>query len=455
MRIFIEFAFFDIIGGYKTQNVKSVGFTADEPCELFRRGERIGHLHMGKKNIIIGQSGGPTSAINATLAGVVRQAMRSEEIGEVYGILHGIEGLLQHRIIDFRASMKSSQDFLRLAATPSAALGSCRYKLPAFPHKAYDDILDIFVKYEIDTFFYLGGNDSMDTVKTLSEFFKSKGKDIKCIGIPKTIDNDLPCTDHTPGFGSAAKYVATSIGEIDRDGRSYDKFTVVLVEIMGRNAGWLTASSILARDIPGCDAPHFIYVPEVAFDPQDFLHKVNEFSKRETQLVVAVSEGIKLANGEYICVAGAGKDSFGHVQLSGAGKYLEELIKDHYGHKVRTIEMSLLQRSAAHCASKTDIDESLRIGEEGVKAALEGETGIMMAFERVSQDPYLVDIRKIPIEKCANVEKMVPLEWIIDGCNISDEILPYLRPLIMGTADYFEKDGLPNFFSLNRDLVVK
>jgi len=408
-----------------------------------------------KRNIIVGQSGGPTTAINATLAGVVRQAMRSEEIGEVYGALHGIEGLLQRRIIDFRASMKTAEDFARLAATPSAALGSCRYKLPPAPHEAYGEILKIFQEYEIGIFFYIGGNDSMDTVKALSEYFKSQGADILCVGVPKTIDNDLPCTDHTPGFASAAKYVATSIAEIDRDGRSYDKFTVVVVEVMGRNAGWLTAASVLARDTVGCDAPHLVYLPEVAFDPEDCLKKVEEFSKKGTQMVIAVSEGIKLANGEYVSAAGAAKDAFGHVQLSGAGKYLEDLIKDKLGCKVRTIELSLLQRAAAHCASATDIEESLRIGEAGVKAALAGETGIMMAFDRVSQNPYLTEITKVPIEHCANLEKTVPLEWIIDGSDISEEILPYLRPLVVGKAPYFEVDGLPSFMNLDKTLVKR
>lgn len=410
---------------------------------------------MKKKNIIVGQSGGPTTAINATLAGVVRQAMRSEEIGEVYGALHGIEGLLQRRIIDFRASMKTAEDFDRLAATPSAALGSCRFKMPKPPHESYGEVLKIFKEYDIGVFFYIGGNDSMDTVKAFSEYFKEQGEDILCVGVPKTVDNDLPCTDHTPGFSSAAKYVATSLAEIDRDGRSYDKFTVVVVEVMGRNAGWLTAASILARDCVGCDAPHLIYVPEVAFDPEDCLKRVEEFSKKGTQMVIAVSEGIKLADGEYVSAAGAAKDAFGHVQLSGAGKYLEDLIKDKLGCKVRTIELSLLQRAAAHCASATDIAESLRIGEAGVKAALEGQTGVMMAFERVSQEPYLTDIRMVPIENCANLEKTVPMEWIIDGCDISEDSLPYFRPLIVGRAPYFEVEGIPSYMNLDKTLVKK
>jgi 6-phosphofructokinase 1 len=404
--------------------------------------------------MIVGQSGGPTAAINASLAGVIRQAMRSEEIGEVYGALNGIEGLLQRNIIDLRASMKNTEDYDRLAATPAMALGSCRYKLPAAPHEAYDQILKIFKDYGIGLFFYIGGNDSMDTVKQLSAFFKEKGENIRCIGVPKTIDNDLPRTDHTPGFGSAAKYIAGSIAELALDSSVYDMFSVIVVEIMGRNAGWLTAASALARD-SGCAAPQLIYLPEAAFDPDDFIKKVESYSHKNQLLIVAVSEGIKTANGEYVSAAGATRDAFGHVQLAGTGKYLEDLIKDKLGCKVRSIEFSVLQRAAGHFASATDIAEALQIGEAAVRAALEGQTGVMMMFERISNAPYLVQCTTVPIEECANLEKTIPAEWIVGGCDVSEDMMTYLRPLVVGRAAGFEKGGVPSYLRLDKTIIKK
>ena len=409
---------------------------------------------MKKTNIIVGQSGGPTVAINGSLAGVIRQAMRSEEIGEVYGALNGIEGLLQRNIIDLRASMTATDDFDRLAATPAMALGSCRFKLPPPPNDAYEKILQIFKDYGIGIFFYIGGNDSMDTVKQLSVYFKERGEDIRCVGVPKTVDNDLPVTDHTPGFASAAKYVAASIAELDKDSSVYDMFSVIIVEIMGRNAGWLAASSVLARET-GCAAPQLIYLPEVAFDPENFLAKVKDYSKKNQLLIVAVSEGIKTADGEYVSAAGATKDAFGHVQLAGTGKYLEDLIKDRLGCKVRSIELSVLQRSAAHYASATDIAEALRIGEEAVRAAIDGKTGVMMTFERVSNAPYLTRIGTVAIEECANLEKTIPAEWIIDGCDVSEDMLEYLRPMVVGRSQYFEVEGMPSFKNLDKTIVKK
>lgn len=408
-----------------------------------------------KKNILIGQSGGPTVAINASLSGVVRQAMRSEEIGEIYGMLNGIEGLLQRRIVDIRKSFTDSEDYARLAATPAMILGSCRFKLPAPPHEAYDQILQIFKDYNIGMFFYIGGNDSMDTVKQLSAFFHEKGEDIRCVGIPKTVDNDLPLTDHTPGFASAAKYVATSIAEVYRDSSVYDMFSVIVFEIMGRNAGWLTAAAALARD-SGCPAPQMIYLPEAPFDPDKFIEKVKSHTTEKKLLIIAVSEGLKLANGDYVSAAGATKDAFGHVALAGTGKYLEELIKDRVGCKVRSVEFSVLQRAASHCASATDISESMMIGEEGVRAALAGKTGVMMAFIREGNAPYLVGCKSVPIEQCANLEKIVPAEWITDeGSNVSEEMMEYLRPLVKGRAPYFEENGMPSFFVLDKTIVSK
>ncbi|MCL2088813.1 MAG: 6-phosphofructokinase [Oscillospiraceae bacterium] len=404
------------------------------------------------KNIIIGQSGGPTAAINASLAGVVRQAMRSGEIGEIYGALNGIEGLIGRRIINLRSSIKSAEDYDRLAATPAMALGSCRYKMPAPPHQTYDEILRIFKDYGIGYFFYIGGNDSMDTVKQLSAFFKQKGEDIRCVGVPKTIDNDLPCTDHTPGFGSAAKYISGSIAELALDSSVYDMFSVIVAEVMGRNAGWLTAASVLARDT-GCGSPQLIYLPETPFDPDDFIKRVSEYSKKKQLLIVAVSEGIKDKDGAYLSASGASVDGFGHAALAGAGRYLESLIKDRLGCKVRSIEFSVLQRAAGHYTSATDISEALRIGEEAVIAALSGQTGVMMTLERVSNSPYLVNFGSVPIEMCANLEKTIPAEWIIDGCDVSDEMAEYLRPLVKGNAPSFEEGVMPSYLYLDKTIV--
>jgi 6-phosphofructokinase 1 len=406
-----------------------------------------------KKNIIVGQSGGPTVAINASLAGVIRGAMKYLD-GEVYGALNGIEGLLQRNIIDLRKSINTAEDIDRLAATPAMALGSCRYKLPAPPHEKYDEILRIFEDYGIGYFFYIGGNDSMDTVKQLSKICREKGIDIKCIGIPKTIDNDLPITDHTPGFGSAAKYIAGSIAEIAMDSSVYDMFSVIVAEIMGRHAGWLAAASVLARDAVS-SAPQLIYLPEVPFCEESFIEKIKAASMKKQLLIVAVSEGIKNKNGEYLSAAGASVDGFGHVALAGVGKYLENLIKEKVGCKVRSIEFSVLQRAAGHFSSATDIAEALRIGEEAVRAASAGASGVMMTFERVSNEPYLVRIGSVEIEKCANLEKTIPPEWIIDGCNVSREMVEYLRPLTVGRAPFFEEKGMPSYLFLDKTIVAK
>ncbi|MCL2884682.1 MAG: 6-phosphofructokinase [Oscillospiraceae bacterium] len=407
-----------------------------------------------KTNVIVGQSGGPTVAINASLAGVIRQSMRSGEVGEIYGMLNGIEGLLKRRIINLRASIKYTDDFDRLAATPAMALGSCRFKLPPPPHEAYEQILQIFKEYGIGLFFYIGGNDSMDTVLQLSAYFKSRGENIRCVGVPKTIDNDLPVTDHTPGFGSAAKYIAGSIAELALDSSVYDMFNVIVVEVMGRNAGWLTAAAVLARDA-GLGAPQLIYLPEAAFDPDDFIEKVAGYSKKNQLLIVAVSEGIKNKDGEYVSAAGASKDGFGHVALAGTGKYLENLIKDRLGCKVRSIEFSVLQRAAAHYASGTDIEEAFKIGEHAVVAALHGQTGVMATFERVSNEPYLVQYGTVPIEDCANLEKTIPADWIVDGCDVSAEMVAYLRPLVAGRAPHFEEGGVPSYLLLDKTIVKR
>ena len=408
------------------------------------------------KNMIIGQSGGPTAVINASLSGAIQQAMRSPEIGEVYGALNGLEGLLKERIVDLRVNFKTSEDFQLLESTPSAALGSCRFKMPPHPDPAYDTLLQIFRKFYIGYFFYIGGNDSMDTVQKLSEFFLSRGEDVKCVGIPKTVDNDLPITDHTPGFGSAAKYVATSVAEVYRDSLVYDIPMVSVVEIMGRNAGWLTAASVLARR-PGCPAPHMILLPEVVFDPGAFLDRAAQLMKAEQNLVIAVSEGIRLASGEYVASAGtSATDSFGHAQLSGVGNYIKSLLQSRISCKVRAIELSLLQRCAAHCASLTDVREAVAVGSAAVSCAAAGQTGGMLVFHRVSSQPYLVTCDWAPVGDVANLEKTIPGSWITpDGWDVTGEMADYIRPLIQGCNSTVIKDGMPVFFTLDKTLVTK
>jgi len=408
------------------------------------------------KNMIIGQSGGPTVAINASLSGAIQQAMKSPEIGEIYGALNGLEGLLKENIIDLRASMRSAGDFQRLEATPSMALGSCRFKLPNYPHEAYDKLREIFRRYEIGYFFYIGGNDSMDTVLKLSNYFKECGDDVKCMGIPKTVDNDLPVTDHTPGFGSAAKYIATSLIEVAHDSAVYDLPAVTIVEIMGRNAGWLTAAACLARNGTG-GAPHMILLPESAFDPDAFVSKVKELQAKTKSVIIAVSEGIKFADGSYVASSGtSATDAFGHAMLAGVGGYLKSLLQDQVGCKARAVELSVLQRSASHCSSGTDIREAVTIGARAVELAAAGETGAMVVFRRICENPYLVSCDKAGIGDVANLEKTVPASWITPGgWDVTEQMDRYLRPLIQGNPPRFEKDGLPDYFALDKTIVKR
>ena len=316
---------------------------------------------MSKKNIIVAQSGGPTVAINASLSGVIRQAIESDTYGTVYGSLNGILGILNEQYIDLTAKAEEDADFLhRLETTPAMFLGSCRHKLPHYmdDDSSYVYIFNQFEKLNIGAFFYIGGNDSMDTVLKLSEYAKTMGKDIRIIGVPKTVDNDLCMTDHTPGFGSAAKYIASSILEIAHDTFIYAVKSVTIVEVMGRDAGWLTAASALARNEYNA-APHLIYLPEVPFHTEEFLLDVKRLLFEQNNVIVAVSEGIRDADGNYISASKASVDNFGHQQLSGAGKTLEHLVKEKLGVKVRSVEVNVLQRCAAHLASQTDLDESV------------------------------------------------------------------------------------------------
>ena len=401
------------------------------------------------KKIIVGQSGGPTAVINSSIAGVYKKA-KEEGIETVYGMVHGIEGFLKEDIIDLDEYLSNNDNFELLKRTPSAFLGSCRYKLPKFEDApdVYEKIFEILDKYEIDALFYTGGNDSMDTVKMLSDYAKEHGKKRLFMGVPKTIDNDLPITDHCPGYGSAVKYIATSIKEVIRDNASFGvvKPTVCIVEIMGRHAGWLTAGAALAKgaDCEGVDA---IYLPEVTFDLDKFINKVKELAKVKSSIVIAVSEGIKTSDDKFVCELGSSDkavDAFGHKQLSGCASTLASIIAKETGLKTRAIELSTLQRAATHLASLTDINEALESGAKAVEAVIEGKTAMMATIIRDSSNPYKVHYETFDIHNIANVEKKVPLEWIdIENNQMKDEFLEYARPLIIGELTPIFKDGLP------------
>jgi len=396
-------------------------------------------------NMLIAQSGGPTAAINASLAGAIKRAMKYTQIDNIYGAFNGIMGVLNERFVDLRPLFVSEDDFAHLKRTPAMALGSCRKRLAAQPDADYEKIRDIFLRHEIRYFFYIGGNDSMDTAGKLSDYFTACGDDIKVVGIHKTIDNDLNCTDHTPGFGSAARYIATSVAEIAADAAIYFDPSVTIVEIMGRNAGWLTAASALARR-EGCVAPHLICLPELPLDEDAFIENIKAIQAVHPQVVVAVSEGVKYPDGRYVA-AGSKPDPFGHYMLSGVGQVLKDLVSERIGCKVRSVELNVLQRAAAHAQSETDIEESTRIGANAVTQAIHGATGVMATFERVSNKPYLVRFGSAPLSDIANVEKTVPLEWI-NGMDVTEEMLEYLRPLIKNPSQ--KESGIPAYFTIPR-----
>ena len=403
-------------------------------------------------NAVVGQSGGPTAAINATLSGVIRGALEAKEqgiIGTLYGMRNGIEGFLKENLVDLFEVFENTDDLSTLEATPAAALGSCRRKLKSHEEDAptYAKILEILKKYDIRYFFYIGGNDSMDTVLKLSRYAAAHDYELRVVGVPKTIDNDLVATDHTPGFGSAAKFVATTVKEIIRDINVYTMDAVTIVEIMGRDAGWLTASAALAS-LSG-EGPDLVYLPERVFDIDRFVNDVKEKLKDHPAVLVAVSEGVRLAGGEYV---GASSDSravdvFGHTPLGGTGKTLEGVIKARLGCKVRSIELSLTQRCASHISSLTDISESVLVGRGAVKSAIEGKTGVMMTIERVAGEEYSVLIDCADISGIANATKTVPDEYINENGNgITAAGLEYLRPLIMGELELRYEFGLPKHF---------
>ena len=405
-----------------------------------------------KDNCIVAQSGGPTVAINASLAGVIDGVKKSNKFTRVYGAIHGIQGVLDNNFIDLSLMALSKFPLVNtLELSPAMYLGSCRYKLPDFEvdSKPYEIIFDRFEEYQVAAFFYIGGNDSMDTVDKLSKYAKKIGSDGKNFGIPKTIDNDLCHTDHTPGFGSAAKYVASTMLEIAHDTYIYQIPSVVIVEIMGRDAGWLTAASCLARN-DYSPAPHLIYLPEVDFDEDQFIEDIKNVLKTSRCVIVAVSEGIHDKDGNYISATSAVADKFGHAQLSGTGKALESLVKDRMDIKVRSIELNVLQRCAAHISSRTDINESFALGQAAVKYAAEGMTAVMSTIKRVSNDPYQWIIEPENVSLIANQAKTIPLEWITPEKNdVTPEMEAYLRPLIIGEVSLQYKDGLPMYLPVN------
>ncbi len=411
------------------------------------------------KHALVAQSGGPTAAINATLAGVIRQCLASDGVERVYGSLNGIEGLLEERIIRLDDQIGSEDDLALLAATPSMALGSCRHRLPEPTEKpeVYARILSILQRFGIGYFFYIGGNDSMDTAHKLSGYFVSVGADIRVIGLPKTIDNDLPVTDHTPGYGSAARYVAGTMAELYRDCSIYNVPAVTIVEIMGRHVGWLTAAAAVPRAF-GLPAPHLVYLPEVAFDIDRFLADVRGCLAQQNCVLVAVSEGIHTAEGTFVCDIETSTivDAFGHRQLSGAGKALEHLVRREIGCKVRAVELNILQRCAGQLASACDREEAARAGRAAVQAALGGETGKLVYIRRLSNEPYRSEMDLCPLEDVANHEKAVPLGWINENGNgVTGEALAYILPLIRGRAEVPDGEYLPRHFAFDHSRLAK
>ena len=399
-------------------------------------------------NIAVAQSGGPTAVINSSLYGVFNGAEQEKEVDEIYGAENGIEGILGDRLLNLRSILMDDHDKQLLMTTPSTILGSCRFKLKDW-HEDESDYLritEVFNRHNIRAFFYIGGNDSMDTVMKLNSYFVAKDIRIKVVGVPKTIDNDVTETDHTPGFGSAAKYVACSLQEIIRDSRVYSIPSVTIVEIMGRDAGWLAASSCVLR-ANGEPAPHLIYLPEGEFSPEKYLEDVRKAQLRYKAVIVAVSEGITAGG-----VTSEVVDAFGHKYLSGVGKWLEGYTKEHIGCKVRSIELNVMQRCSSHIASLTDLNEAERIGREAVKAALTyGESGVMMAFRRISNNPYRVEIVTADISKIANQEKKFPREWINpEGNNVTVDALNYFLPLIQGEPQLEFRNGIPVHFRLDQ-----
>lgn len=408
-------------------------------------------------NAIFGQSGGPTSVINASAAGVFTEALRQTGVIEkVYGAANGIVGILNEKFYDMGEEDPAELDLLK--TTPSSALGSCRYKLAKAEDNDtdYKRLLEVFRKYNIRYFFYNGGNDSMDTCNKISKYLQKSGYECRVMGVPKTIDNDLFGTDHCPGFSSAAKYIATTFMEVYLDARVYDTGMITVIEVMGRNAGWLTASAALAS-YKGL-GPDLIYLPEIDFELDVMLADVKKIYAREKKVIIAVSEGVKTKDGRYIpeLVGEVSVDAFGHKQMGGTASVLADYLKKEIGCKVRGIELSLMQRCAAHLASKTDVDESFLSGQTAVRCAVDGMTDFMVGFQRPESGPYKCEIKLIPLNDVANTEKTIPREWINDDGNfVRQEFIDYVLPLIQGESIIAREDGLPRFARLKKVLATK
>ncbi len=401
------------------------------------------------KNLIVGQSGGPTAAINSSLAGVLKAGAESERIGKVYGMVYGIAGMLEGKIIDLDDLSHDNEKLELLRKSPASYLGSCRYKMPKDDESVYEKLFEILEEYEIGYFFYIGGNDSMDTVAKLSGYAAAHNKDIKFVGVSKTIDNDLPEMDHTPGFGSAAKYIAATVKEVALDASVYAVKSVEIIEVMGRDAGWLAGASVLAT-ISG-KGPDLIYLPEKKFEIEKFLQDVKKVLEQKTHALVVISEGIRTKDGQYVCelLADTTKDVFGHKQLGGTGKVLENLVRKEIGVKVRSIELNTPQRCASHILSKTDIDEAFNVGYTAVSAAILGKTGVVIAIKRLSDEPYKVSFEAVDVDKVANVARVVPDDYINERGNfVTEKFIKYIKPLVQGEIYPEYENGVPKFLGL-------
>lgn len=403
---------------------------------------------MNKKNMIIGQSGGPTAVINSSLAGAISCAFAQEKIGKVYGMINGIEGFFNEHLIDLNSVFENKPYMINsLKHSPAMYLGSCRYKLSG-SQEEFEKAFELLEKYNIGYFFYIGGNDSMDTVKQMSEYAKKINSDVRFVGIPKTIDNDLVGIDHSPGFGSAAKYIASCVREVAYDTTIYNIKSIHIIETMGRDAGWIAGSAALAKEGTAL-APHLIYLPEVAFSTEQFLKDVDNMLEKYNSVIIVVSEGIRDKNGNYISVEASNTDKFGHIMLSGVGAYLKSVIEKKIGCKVRALEPGVLQRSAAHIASHTDMNEAFSLGEVAVKAAVDGQTGVFSTIRRTSDSPYCVEYGTEDVRVVANAVKTVPREWInAEGNYVTEEFLNYVRPLVVGIPQVPYRNGLPDYIDV-------
>ncbi|NLK98050.1 6-phosphofructokinase [Defluviitalea saccharophila] len=401
-------------------------------------------------NCIIAQSGGPTTAINSSACGAIFEALNQKPIEKVFGARNGIEGILNEELFDF--DEEDVEELKLLKTTPSSALGSCRYRLKQDDSSDYERIFEVFNKYNIRYFFYIGGNDSMDTVKKIHEYAQKINYDIRVIGVPKTIDNDLVGTDHCPGFGSAAKYIATSILEMSHDADVYKSNIITIVEVMGRNAGWLAAASALTK------ATDLIYLPEAAFDFERFEQDVRKVYEEKGKVMIVVSEGIKDKDGRYISTLESvgGHDNFGHAQLGGVGSVLERYVKENIEKRVKKIELNILQRCAMHYGSKTDIDEAYMVGQQAVLYGMQGKSGYMVGLKRVSNTPYVCETELVDINQVANFEKKIPSHWINkEGNYVTKECIEYLSPLILGEVLIPTENGLPRYAKLKKKIVAK